>query len=149
MTLTIDFNDHLLFNLRQDSETVFFFISLIKTILEPDLFVHHGGCSLPYCCLYWLRCFFSHYSFNNGNRSEQSPIRSVIIRVIINRKTARWSVIFQARVWLQTQLDDTKSYWQSIITIINSVKKIQKISPIENLSKIKNLPFFKFPSFVG
>ena len=75
-------------------------------------------------------------------RSEQSPIRSVIIRVIINRKTARWSVIFQARVWLQTQLDDTKSYWQSIITITNSFKKIQKISPIENLSKIKKIFHF-------
>ena len=47
MTLTIDFNDHLLFNLRQDSETVFFFISLIKTILEPDLFVHYGVVPYP------------------------------------------------------------------------------------------------------
>ena len=55
---------------------------------------------------------------NNGNRTECSPIRSVIIRVInkIGRPRS-WSLICESRVWLQTQLDETKSCCQLIITV--------------------------------
>ena len=44
----------------------------------------------------------------NANRTEWSPIRPVIIRVI---------TICLSRVWLQTELDDMKSYYQLIIKI--------------------------------
>ena len=37
---------------------------------------------------------------SNGNRTEWSLIRSVIIQVCM----------YSSRVWLQTELDDTKSY---------------------------------------
>ena len=55
---------------------------------------------------------------NNGNRTEWSLIRSVIIRVIKKIRRPRiGSPICQSRVWLQTELDDTKSCNQLIITI--------------------------------
>ena len=55
---------------------------------------------------------------NNGNRTEWSPIQPVIIQVI--NKVER-----PQRVWLllQTELDDTKSFYQLIITVTISVKK--------------------------
>ena len=55
---------------------------------------------------------------------EQSPIQSVIIRVI-NRIRRPWSGswICQSRVWLQTEQDDTKSCYQFIIIITISEKK--------------------------
>ena len=55
---------------------------------------------------------------NNGNRTEWSPIRSVIIWVInkIGRPRSG-SPICKLRVWLQTELDDTKSCYQLIIII--------------------------------
>ena len=50
----------------------------------------------------------------NGNRTEWSPIRSVIICL--------------SRVRLQTELDDTKSYYQLIIKItISEKRKIAKL----------------------
>ena len=62
---------------------------------------------------------------NNGNRTEWSPILSVIIRVINKiRRPRSGSPICQSRVWLQTELDDTKSCNQLIITITISEKKI-------------------------
>ena len=55
---------------------------------------------------------------NNGNRTEWSLIRPVIIRVINKIGWPRsGSPIRQSRVWLQTELDDTKSCYQLIITI--------------------------------
>ena len=55
---------------------------------------------------------------------EQSPIQSVIIRVI-NRIRRPWSGswICQSWVWLQTEQDDMKSCYQFIIIITISEKK--------------------------
>ena len=58
---------------------------------------------------------------SNGNRTEWSPIRSVIIRVIKSDDR------------LQTELDDTKSYYQLIIKITISEKR--KIAKLCNKSK--------------
>ena len=54
----------------------------------------------------------------NGNRTEWSPIRSVIIRVInkIGRPRSG-SPICYSQVWLQTELDDTMSCYQLIKTM--------------------------------
>ena len=52
---------------------------------------------------------------SNGNRTEWNPIRSVIK---IGRPRSG-SPICLSRVWLQTELDDTKSYYQLIIKITN------------------------------
>ena len=55
---------------------------------------------------------------NITNRTEWSPFRSVIIRVIYKiRRPRSGSPICQSQVWLQTELDDTKSCYQLIITI--------------------------------
>ena len=57
-------------------------------------------------------------SISNGNRTEWSPIWSVIIRVITKSDDCAAGVWFDlSRVWLQTELDDTKSYYQLIIKI--------------------------------
>ena len=55
---------------------------------------------------------------NNGNRTEWSAVLSVIRRVTneIGRPRSR-SLICQSRVWLQTELDDTKSCYKLIITV--------------------------------
>ena len=66
---------------------------------------------------------------SNGNRTEWSPIRSVIIRVInkIGRPRSG-SLICLSRVWLQTELDDTTSYGQLIIKIaISEKRKVAKL----------------------
>ena len=61
---------------------------------------------------------------NNGNKTEWSPIRSVIPRVI-NKigRTQSGSPICQSRVWLQTELDDTKSFYQLIKTMTKFKKE--------------------------
>ena len=51
---------------------------------------------------------------SNSKRTEWSPIRSVIIR---------GRPICSSRAWLQTELDDTKSYYQLIIKITISEKR--------------------------
>ena len=54
---------------------------------------------------------------NNSNRTEWSPIRSVIIRVINKIGRLRnGSPICQSRVWLQNELDNTMPCYQLIIT---------------------------------
>ena len=55
-----------------------------------------------------------------SNRTEWSPIRSVIIRVIkkIGRPRSGSSICL-SRVWLHTELDDTKSYYQLRATASN------------------------------
>ena len=84
------------------------------------------GASLIYClsdlwCLYFgvTPAFY----FNNGNRTEWSPIRFAIIWVInkIGRPRSG-SPICSSRVWLQTELDNTKSCYQ----LIKTVTKIEK-----------------------
>ena len=68
----------------------------------------------------------SHYgmSIYNGNRSEWSPIRSVIVRVIGKIGRPRGGIpICQSRVWLQAKLEDTKSCYQFFITVTISERK--------------------------
>ena len=84
---------------------------------------------------------------NNTNRTEWSPIRSVIIRVIYKiRRPRSGSPICQSQVWLQTELDDTKSCYQLIITITIFGKKKHwgETSPVETMSKAKNLEISQF-----
>ena len=50
---------------------------------------------------------------SNGNRTEWSPVRSVITRVMTKSDNRP----------IQTDLDDTKSYYQLIIEITISEKK--------------------------
>ena len=77
-------------------------------------------------------CFFFNWSvtflspcwpINNDNRTERSPTRSVIIRVInkIGRPRSG-SLICLPRVRLLTELDDKKSCYRLIITISISEK---------------------------
>ena len=68
----------------------------------------------------------NHYgmSINNGNRSEWSPIRSVIVQVIGKIGRPRGGIpICQSRVWLQAKLEDTKSCYQFFITVTISERK--------------------------
>ena len=47
----------------------------------------------------------------DGNKIEWSPIRSVILKLRVINKIGRprsGSLTCQSRVWLQTELDDTK-----------------------------------------
>ena len=106
---------------------------------------------------------FSLYVINNGNRTERSPIRSAIIQVInkIGRPRSG-SPICWSWVWLQTELDDTMSCYQLIITITISEKQkgligkktfnrniskftSGKISPAETLSKVTNSAVLEKP----
>ena len=75
----------------------------------------------------------------NGNRTEWSPVLSVII-----------TAICQLRVWLQTELDDTKSCFQLIITITISEKKIHlgQTFLVGKMPVAKNLEVSQF-SFQG
>jgi len=60
---------------------------------------------------------------SNGNRTEWSTIRSVIISdVKIVRQRSAGSPICLIRILLQAELDDTKSYYQLIIKITISKK---------------------------
>ena len=94
-----------------------------------------------HCCCITKRCHkdtlpFYNSSFNfagifsfhsivcNGNRTEWSPIRSVIIRVITKSEDRAAGVRFLYHEYqLQTELDDTKSYYQLIIKIALSEKR--------------------------
>ena len=95
------------------------------------------------------------HSIHNGNRTEcQSPIWSAIIRVINKiRQTWSRSLISQSQVWLQTELDDTKSCYQLIITITisenktNSFRTDIKTSPVETVFKVKNFSILEIPCF--
>ena len=87
---------------------------------------------------------------NNGNRTEWSPIRSVVVRVI-NKIGRGGSPICQSRVWLQTELDDTKSSYQLINhNHYNFGKKIHlgQTFPVGTMSKGKKLEITQF-SFQG
>ena len=77
----------------------------------------------------------------NGNRTEWSPIWSVIIRAINKIGQPRsGSPICQSQVCLQTELDDTNSCYQLIVTITISEKKnLGQTSPVGTVSKAKNL----------
>ena len=92
----------------------------------------------------------SHYgmSIYNGNRSEWSPIRSVIVRVIGKIGRPRGGIpICQSRVWLQAKLEDTKSCYQFFITVTISEKKIHlgQTSLIETTSKEESSSVLEIP----
>ena len=55
--------------------------------------------------------------YNHGNKTESSPIWSVIIWVT-NKIRQLWSrsLICESQVWLQTELDDKKLCYQLLIT---------------------------------
>ena len=67
---------------------------------------------------------FSH----DGNRTEWSPIRSVII--LSDNKI---DLFITSIMGLQTELDDTKSYYQLIIKITISEKEKYQGTKRENL----------------
>ena len=75
--------------------------------------------------------------------SAVQGVRFEIIRVIIDKigRPRSGSPICQSLVWLQIELDDTKSYYQLIITIIVSGKKIHsgQTAPVGTMSKANNL----------
>lgn len=70
---------------------------------------------------------------SNGNTAEWSPIQFIIIRVIdkIGRvRDMKW------RVWLQTELDDPKSYKLIIvITLWEDLKKDKKLMKKSEISR--------------
>ena len=68
---------------------------------------------------------------NNGNRTEWNPIWSVIIQVMNKmRRPQSRGPICQSQVWLQTDLDETKSCYQLIKTKTKFEKEIKNQSYI-------------------
>ena len=61
---------------------------------------------------------------NIGNRTEWSPIRSVIKRVI--NKIGRPRPICWSRVWLPTELDDMRSCWKLNKTMTKFEKETRR-----------------------
>ena len=58
----------------------------------------------------------------------------------------------QSHICIQTELDDTKSCYQLIITILQFPKKkkkklVEQISPIETMSSVKNFSTLEIPHF--
>ena len=69
------------------------------------------------CCFKLPHCQIWHSILNSGNRTEWSSIWSVIIWVIDKTwQLQSRSPICKSWVWLQTELDNTKSYYQLIKT---------------------------------
>ena len=65
---------------------------------------------------------------SNGNRTEWGPIRSAHTSDNKIGRPGSGSPICLSRVLLQTELDDTKSYYQLIIEItISKKRKIAKL----------------------
>ena len=84
---------------------------------------------------------------NNCNRTEGSPIPSIIIPVINKiRQLQNRSPICQSQVQLRTELDNKKSCYQSIITVTipKNNNFIQRQMPKEK----EIYPFWKFLSFI-
>ena len=80
---------------------------------------------------------------STGNRTEWSQIRFINTRVSKKIGQPRsGSPIFQSRVWLQTELDDTKSYYHLVIniTISKDLRKFKKL--------LKNSELYPFHYFV-
>ena len=81
----------------------------------------------------------------NGNRTEWSTIRSVIIRVIYKiGRPRRGSPLCLSRVWFPTELDDKKSCYQLIVTISISEKTN---TPRTNISSKNNVFSYLFLHF--
>ena len=66
---------------------------------------------------------------SNGNRTEWSPIRSVIIPVITKSddRAAGVRFVHHEYDYRLSELDDTKSFYQLIIKITNFEKRIAKL----------------------
>ena len=94
-------------------------------------------------------------TINNGNKTEWTPVRSVIIRVMES---------IYSRVWLQTDWEQAKSCYQLIITVTISEKisafffserafEYQMSKIRENITGgdlvLQIRPFWKIPSLVG
>ena len=82
-----------------------------------------------------MRRIYTKFSTTSyGNRTEWSPIRSVIIRVInkIGRPRSGSSICL-SRVSLQTELDDTKPFFQLIIKNFREKKNSQEMKERESL----------------
>ena len=71
------------------------------------------------------------------------------IQVIIGKKIGQPQS--QSQICIQTELDDTKSCYQLIITITISKKKkkklVEQISLIETMSSVKNFSILEIPHF--
>ena len=111
----------------------FFSKSLAHIYLLFSCFSNHGckscficGEAYMYVCSTILIPFFPNCwsSIYNGNRTEWSPIWSVIIWVInkIGRPRSG-SPICLSQVWLQPELDDTMSCYQLIKTMTKFEKR--------------------------
>ena len=57
---------------------------------------------------------------NNGNRTEWSPIRFVIIQVKSDDRAARVRFVHREYDFGQNLTTQTESFYQSIVTITNS-----------------------------
>ena len=77
----------------------------------------------------WItRVLSTSTGISNGNRTEWSPIRSAIKSDNKLGRLRSGSPICTSRVWLQAELDDTKSYYQLIIKItISGKRRIPKL----------------------
>lgn len=60
---------------------------------------------------------------NNGNRTEWDLFLCVIIQVIYQQNEVGAWFVNHWQVWLQTELDHTKSFYQLTITITISKEK--------------------------
>ena len=107
----------------------------------------HFGTSQKSGFFWFTNCI----AISNDNRGEWSPIRSVLIRVI--NKTGRprsSSLICESLVWLQTELNETKSCYQLIIAVIISEKTNifrANISGGDNVWRVKYRYFGNSPVF--
>ena len=82
---------------------------------------------------------------NHGNRTEWSPIWSVIIWVINKiRQSQSRSLICLPWVWLLTELDNMKSCYQLIITISISEKTSTPRTNISTGDNVFSYIFFHF-----
>ena len=100
--------------------------------IQGDFLIH---CHLTQVWLYFTifshRPFFFHLVLiyllliNNSNSTKWSPIWFVIICVINKIGWPwSWSLICLLRVWLQAELENTKSYYQFIKTTTNLREKV-------------------------
>ena len=98
------------------------------TNLSANLSNRSSGVQIPRdICTRFGRYLYStkcSWIISNGNRTEWSPIRSVIIRVITKSddRAARVRFVYHEYDY-RPELDDTKSYYQLIIKITISEKR--------------------------
>ena len=69
---------------------------------------------------------------HNGNQTYWNPIWSIIIRVINKWTTAKQESNCWSQVWLQTELDDMKSWHQLIKTMTKFEKETNKKTTVNS-----------------